>query len=70
MRGANSDLAENLRRALENESALAFGEETLDPGNQISGPPLVRRLASFFAQTLSNPPLTSRKRVDTLKEAA
>jgi len=33
-------------------------------------PPLVRIVASLFAQPLSNPPLTSRKRVDTLKEAA
>jgi len=35
--GANRDRAENLRRALENESALAFGEERLIPGNQIGG---------------------------------
>jgi len=33
LRGANSDRAENLRCALEYESALAFGEERLDPGN-------------------------------------
>ena len=37
LRGANSERAENLRRSLENESALAFAEERLDPGNQISG---------------------------------
>jgi len=37
LRGANSDRAENLRCALEYESALAFGEERLDPGNQVSG---------------------------------
>jgi len=33
LRGANSDRAKNLRWALEYESALAFGEERLDPGN-------------------------------------
>ena len=33
LRSANSDRAENLRCALEDESALALGEETLDPGN-------------------------------------
>jgi len=37
LRGANRDRAENLRRVLENESALAFGEERLNPGNQIGG---------------------------------
>ena len=37
LRGANSNRAENLRRALENESALAFREERLDPGNQVRG---------------------------------
>ena len=37
LRSANSDRAEDLRRALENESALAFGEEKLDPGNQVGG---------------------------------
>jgi len=37
LRGANRDRAENLRRTLENKSALAFGEERLDPGNQIGG---------------------------------
>jgi len=37
LRGANSDRAEDLRRALEDESALAFAEERLDPGNQIGG---------------------------------
>jgi len=37
LRGANRDWAENLRRALENESALAFGEERLNSGNQIGG---------------------------------
>ena len=35
--GANSDRGENLRCTLEYESALAFGEERLDPGNQVSG---------------------------------
>ena len=35
LRGANSDRAENLGRALEYESALAFGEERVDPGNQV-----------------------------------
>ena len=35
--GANSDGAENLRCTLEYESALAFGEERLDSGNQVSG---------------------------------
>jgi len=33
LRSANSDRAESLRRALEYESALALGEERLDPGN-------------------------------------
>jgi len=37
LRSANSDRAENLRRTLENVSALAFGEERLDPGNQVRG---------------------------------
>ena len=37
LRRANSHRAENLRRALEYESALAFGEERLDPGNQVRG---------------------------------
>ena len=37
LRGANLDRAENLRRTLEDKSALAFGEERLDPGNQIGG---------------------------------
>jgi len=39
LRGVNSDRAENLRRALEYESALAFGEERLDLGNQVGGDP-------------------------------
>jgi len=34
---ANSDGAKNLWRALEYESALVFGEERLDPGNQVRG---------------------------------
>jgi len=33
----HSDRTENLRPALEYESALAFGEEGLDPGNQVGG---------------------------------
>jgi len=37
LRGANSDRAENLRCTLEYELALAFGEERLDPGNQVNG---------------------------------
>jgi len=37
LRGANSDRAENIRRALEYELALAFGEERLDPGKQVGG---------------------------------
>ena len=37
MRRANSHRAENLRRSLEYESALPFGEERLDPGNQVRG---------------------------------
>jgi len=37
LRGANLDPAENPRRTLEDKSALAFGEERLDPGNQIGG---------------------------------
>jgi len=37
LRGANRDWAESFRRALENETALAFGEERLNPGNQIGG---------------------------------
>jgi len=37
LRSANSDPAENLRRALEYESAWVFGEERLDPGNQVHG---------------------------------
>jgi len=37
LRGANSDRANNLRRALEYVLALAFGEERLDPGNQVRG---------------------------------
>ena len=37
LRGANSDWAEDLRCALEYESALVSGEERLDPGNQVSG---------------------------------
>jgi len=36
----------------------------------VETPPLARTVASLFAQTLSNPPLTSRKRVETLKAAA
>jgi len=39
LRSANSDRAETLRPALENESALAFREERLDPGNQVGGDP-------------------------------
>jgi len=35
LRGGNLDRAENLRRTLEDKSRLAFGEERLDPGNQI-----------------------------------
>jgi len=37
LRSANSERAEDLRRALENESALVFGEARLDPGNQVRG---------------------------------
>jgi len=37
LRSANSDRAEDLGRALEYESALAFGEERLDLGNQVRG---------------------------------
>jgi len=37
LRGANCDRAENLRRALQYESALAFGQERLDPGDQVGG---------------------------------
>ena len=37
LRSANSDRAENLWRALEYMSALAFGEERFDPGNQVRG---------------------------------
>ena len=37
LRSAKSHRAENLRCALEYESALAFGEERLDPGNQVRG---------------------------------
>jgi len=37
LRGAKSDRAGNLRCTLEYKSALAFGEETLDPGNQVRG---------------------------------
>jgi len=37
LRSANSDRAENLSHALEYESALAFQEERLDPGNQVRG---------------------------------
>ena len=37
LRSANSDQAANLRHALEYESALAFGEERLDPCNQLGG---------------------------------
>ena len=37
LRGANSDRAKNLRCTLEYESALVFGQERLDPGNQVSG---------------------------------
>jgi len=37
LRVANLDRAENLRRILEDKSALALGEERLDPGNQIGG---------------------------------
>jgi len=39
LKGANSDWAENLRGTLAHESALAFGEERFDPGNQIGGDP-------------------------------
>jgi len=35
--GANCEQAENLRRALEYESALAFGEQRHDPGDQVGG---------------------------------
>ena len=35
LRGANRDRAESLRRALDNESALVFGEERVNPANQI-----------------------------------
>ena len=37
LRGANRDRAESLRRPLEYESALAFGEERLNPGDQVGG---------------------------------
>jgi len=37
LRSATSDRGENLRRALEYESALVFGEERLDPVNQVHG---------------------------------
>jgi len=39
LRGANSDRAKDLWRAMEDESALAIGEERLNPGNQIGGDP-------------------------------
>jgi len=69
--GANSDGAENLRCTLEYESALAFGEERLDSGNQVSGDTFSGEAHSqLVCADLSNPPLTSRKRVDTSKEAA
>jgi len=37
LRGANSDRAKNLWSALEDDTALATGEERLNPGNQIGG---------------------------------
>ena len=37
LRGANRDWAANPRHALEYETALAFGEERLDPGDQVGG---------------------------------
>jgi len=39
LRGANRDRAKNLWCALEDETALATGEERLNPGNQIGGDP-------------------------------
>ena len=37
LRRANSHGAENLGRGLKYESALAFGEERIEPGNQVRG---------------------------------
>jgi len=37
LRGANRARAENPRCPLEYESALAFGEERVDPGDQVGG---------------------------------
>ena len=39
LRGANSDWAKDLRCTLEDETALATGEERLNPGNKIGGDP-------------------------------
>jgi len=39
LRGANSDRAKDPWHALEDESALASGEERLNPGNQIGRDP-------------------------------
>jgi len=37
LRGSDRNRAESLWRTLENESALGFGEERLNPGNQVGG---------------------------------
>jgi len=39
LRGTNSDWAEYRRCALEDEPAMASGEERLNPGKQIGGDP-------------------------------
>jgi len=48
LRGVNGDRAEDLWCALEDEPALAFAEERLNPGNQIGGDPPFCEATSQF----------------------
>ena len=69
--GANSDWAQNLRRALEYESALAFGEKRLDPGNQVGGDASSGEdISQLVCADVVKSTFDIQERVDTLKEAA
>ena len=51
LRGANSNRAEDPWRGLEDESALASGEELLNPGNHIGGDPSLSKDTSQLVCT-------------------
>jgi len=52
LRGTKGDQEENLRGALEDESALAFREERLNPCHRMGGDPLLGDNASMLVGTV------------------